>query len=86
MNNTSLIQLEIDKELDSSEKLISWSQLGFSVFMLLFWAISLFARKYSSEYEVVHFFLGGYAFISTIKLYFSYKTRISAGFYTYLYF
>ena len=74
---TSEIKEDIKKELHTTEIIISWAQLGFALFILIFWLISVYARKYSPSFEILPYALGLYAFVSLIKLNYSYKRRVS---------
>ncbi len=74
---TNEIEKDIKEELHKSEIFVSWAQLFFSLFILLFWLVSIFNRKYSPTFEILPYFLGVYGFVSLIKLIFSYKRQIN---------
>lgn len=58
----------IQREQDETEIIISWTQLGFSIFMLTTWVVSILSRKSSPEYEIVPFILGPYTLFSIAKI------------------
>ncbi|ASJ70807.1 adenylate/guanylate cyclase domain-containing protein [Granulosicoccus antarcticus] len=71
------IQIAIEKQQNSSERLISWIQIAILVVFAILYTMAPNTLPIGSDFEPVPLFLGAYFIFTCLRLYFSYISRLA---------